>query len=119
MPENLQSDLARFDAGTLGDAAELWAGYLAPHTALDHLGPALWLVDEPDEVATVAEFLGSQAEDRRSELERAGELPARWATAYPSAREWRSALNEARTLQLTWEPRDQGCTTRRQPVRLA
>ncbi len=104
LPENLQEDVARFDAGALGDAAELWAGYLAPHTALDHLGPAIWLLDEPEEVATVADFLHSQAEDRRGELERAGELPTRWATAYPSAREWKATLNEARTLRLTWEP---------------
>ncbi len=60
-----------------------------PSTALDHLGPAIWLIDEPDEVAAVAEFLQSQADDRRAELERAGELPARWATAYPTPREWK------------------------------
>jgi len=103
LPEGLQEDLERFDTGTLGDAAELWGGYLAPHTAIDHLGPSIWLIDEPGEVATVAEFLGSQAEDRRAELERAGELPARWAGAYPSPREWQAAHREARTLELTWE----------------
>ncbi len=108
LPEGLQSDLGRFDSGALGDAAELWGGYLAPHTALDHLGPAIWLVDEPDEVSTVAEFLQTQAEERRDELERAGELPARWATAYPTAREWKTALHEARTLELTWESEIEG-----------
>jgi len=108
LPENLQADLERFDSGALGDAAELWAGYLAPHTALDHLGPTIWLLDEPDEVAAVADFLHSQADDRRGEFERGGELPARWASAYPSTREWKSALNEARTLRLTWEPETKG-----------
>ena len=103
LPESLQADLERFDSGGLGDAAELWGGYLAPHTAIDHLGPSIWLVDEPDEVATVADFLHSQADDRRAELERGGELPARWASAYPTAREWKAALHEARTLELTWE----------------
>ena len=98
LPEGLQADLERFESGALGDAAELWAGYLAPDTALDHLGSAIWLIDEPDEVSAVAEFLHSQADDRRGELERGGELPARWATAYPTAREWKAALHEARTL---------------------
>jgi transcription-repair coupling factor (superfamily II helicase) len=104
LPEGLQADLERFASGALGDAAELWAGYLAPHTAIDHLGRSIWLVDEPDEVAAVAEFLGSQERDRRAELERGGELPARWATAYPEPREWKAALLEARTLELTWQP---------------
>ncbi len=54
LPDALQEDLARFDSGTLGDAAELWGGYLAPHTAIDHLGRSIWLIDEPAEVATVA-----------------------------------------------------------------
>ncbi len=108
LPESLQVDLERFDNGALGDAAELWAGYLAPSTALDHLGPALWLIDEPEEVRTVADFLHGQADDRRSELERAGEIPARWASAYPTAREWKQQWHEARTLELTWEPEAAG-----------
>jgi transcription-repair coupling factor (superfamily II helicase) len=108
LPEDLQADLERFGSGNLGDAAELWGGYLAPSTAIDHLGPAIWLVDEPDEVAAVADFLQSQAEDRRAELERGGEIPARWATAYPTAREWKTVLHEARTLELTWEPEADG-----------
>ncbi len=104
LPENLQSDLQRFGSSALGDAAELWGGYLAPSTAIDHLDPAIWLIDEPGEVAAVADFLHSQADDRRAELERAGEIPARWASAYPTPREWKSALHEASTLELTWEP---------------
>jgi transcription-repair coupling factor (superfamily II helicase) len=108
LPEGLQADLERLGSGALADAAELWGGYLAPHTAIDHLGPSIWLIDEPDEVATVAEFLHSQADDRRAELERSGEIPARWATAYPTPREWKTALHEARTLELTWEPEADG-----------
>ncbi len=104
LPEGLQADLERFGSGALGDAAELWGGYLAPSTAIDHLGHAIWLVDEPEEVATVAEFLQTQADERRAELERGGEIPARWAPAYPPPREWKKALHEARTLELTWEP---------------
>ena len=104
LPEGLQADLERFSSGSLGDAAELWGGYLAPHTAIDHLGTAIWLIDEPDDVSAVAEFLQSQAEDRRRELERSGDIPPRWATAYPTAREWMNALHGAATLALTWEP---------------
>ena len=104
LPKGLQADLQRFDSGNLGDAAELWGGYLAPNTAIDHLGPAIWLIDEPEEIGTVADFLQSQAEERRAELERGGEIPARWAGAYPTPREWKAALHEARTLELTWEP---------------
>ncbi len=102
LPEGLQADLARFEDGVLGDAAELWSGYLAPHTALDHLGSAIWLVDEPEDITAVADFLQAQAEERRGELERGGEIPARWASAYPAAREWKAALHAARTLELTW-----------------
>ncbi len=108
LPEGLTADLERFADHVLGDAAELWGGYLAPSTAIDHLGSAIWLIDEPDEVINVAEFLQSQADERRGELERAGEIPARWASAYPSAREWKSALHEASTLELTWEPEADG-----------
>jgi transcription-repair coupling factor (superfamily II helicase) len=104
LPEGLQADLERFASGILGDAAELWGGYLAPHTAIDHLGSAIWLIDEPEEVTAEAEFLQSQADDRRAELERAGDLPARWASAYPTAREWKAALHEASTLELTCQP---------------
>ncbi len=104
LPESLAADLARFESGVLGDAAELWGGYLAPATGLDHLGEAIWLIDEPGDVVEVAGFLAEQAEQRRSELERAGELPAGWAAAYPSPRAWKAALAAARTLELTWEP---------------
>jgi transcription-repair coupling factor (superfamily II helicase) len=103
LPEGLQADLQRFADGGLGDAAELWAGYLAPATALDHLGSAIWLIDEPSEVSAVADFLWNQAEERRAELERAGDLPKRWADAYPRPRDWKRQLLEARTLALTWE----------------
>jgi transcription-repair coupling factor (superfamily II helicase) len=104
LPEPLAADLERFASGSLGDAPELWSGYLAPATGLDHLGPVIWLLDEPAEIAAVATFLHEQADLRRSELERAGELPPRWASAYPEPRAWKQALAAARTLELTWEP---------------
>ena len=108
LSETLAADLARFDDGSLGDAAELWGGYLAPATALDHLGDAIWIVDEPVEVAEAAAFLVEQAEQRRLELEQTGELPTGWAAAYPEPRAWKQALVAARTLELTWEPDAEG-----------
>jgi transcription-repair coupling factor (superfamily II helicase) len=108
LSETLLVDLARFDDGSLGDAAELWGGYLAPASGLDHLGEAIWLVDEPGDVEEVAGFLAEQAEQRRSELEQAGELPSGWASAYPEPRAWKQGLLAARTLELTWEPDAQG-----------
>ncbi|CAN5815728.1 transcription-repair coupling factor [soil metagenome] len=108
LPATLAADLERLGSGALGDAGEVWAGYLAPATALDHLGGATWLVDEPEDIAGVADFLWSQADERRTELERAGELPARWPGAYPERRDWKRQLHEARTLELTWEPEAPG-----------
>jgi transcription-repair coupling factor (superfamily II helicase) len=108
LPEVLAADLERFTTGTLGDAAEVWAGHLAPSTALDHLGAAIWVLDEPAEIAAAAESLHEQDAQRRAEMERSGELPARWASAYPEPREWKRVLVGARTLELTWEPDAEG-----------
>ncbi|MBA2569553.1 MAG: DEAD/DEAH box helicase, partial [Chloroflexi bacterium] len=108
LPETLQSDLARLEQGHLTDAAEIWGGVLAPSTALDHLGDAIWLVDEPGDVDEVADTLWSQADERRAELERAGELPKGWPEAYPAPRDWKRRRLDARTLGLTWESEAHG-----------
>ncbi len=55
-----------------------------------------------------ADFLWSQADERRAELERARVLPKTWPTAYPARREWKQRLNTARTLELTWESEADG-----------
>ena len=110
-PEALAADLARVEASAeeggrgveLGDAAEVWAGHLAPASALDHLGEAILLLDEPEEVRAAAGFLWSQEAERRAELERADELPRDWPAAYLEPRAWKRRLHEARTLSLTWE----------------
>jgi len=95
---------ARARALDVGDAAEIWAPLLAPATGMDHLPPGTVLViDEPGEIADAAEFLWRQAEERRSELVAAGELPDRWPEAYLARRSWKAALVRARTLELTWE----------------
>ncbi|MFN8619411.1 MAG: transcription-repair coupling factor [Chloroflexota bacterium] len=108
LPERLAADLAALETGALNDTAELWGGHLAPGTALDHLGPSIWVVDEPAEVAAAAEFLWSQADDRLAELEKAGEVPKGWPSAYLGPKAWKAALAEARTLTLTWEPEADG-----------
>ena len=109
LPEHLALDLARIEEdGQIGDAAEIWAGLLAPAGAVDHVGDAIWLVDEPGDVAQAAEFLWSQADERRGDLEAAGEIPRGWPDVYPSRRDWKRTLHEARTLELTWESEAEG-----------
>jgi transcription-repair coupling factor (superfamily II helicase) len=108
LSEPLQQDLAHLANGQLGDAAEIWAGVLAPASGLDHLGDAIWLLDEPRDVHDAGDSLRAQAEERRAEMERARDLPKGWADAYPAARDWKRALVEARTLELTWESEADG-----------
>ncbi|CAN5684820.1 transcription-repair coupling factor [soil metagenome] len=103
LPEQLEADRARLEQGQPTDAVEVWAGVLAPATALDHLADEILLLDEPAEVLAAAEFLWSQADERRAELERAGELPKGWPSAFPEPRAWKRLLVEARTLELSWE----------------
>jgi transcription-repair coupling factor (superfamily II helicase) len=123
LPERLAADLARFteSAGSagypagrpatgtsralaVGDAAEVWAGVLCPATGFDHLDPATLLVlDEPGDIAEAAEFLWRQSEERRADLQSAGDLPASWPSTYLPARDWKTRLLRGRTLELTWE----------------
>ncbi|MEO7119214.1 MAG: CarD family transcriptional regulator, partial [Candidatus Limnocylindrales bacterium] len=106
--EKLTSDLETLQHGRLGDAAEIWAGVLAPSTGLDHLADGIWVIDEPATVLEAAESLWGQADERKAELERGGELPKNWPDAYPSARDWKKRLVEARSLSLTWESEADG-----------
>jgi len=103
LPPDLASDLVRLEQGQLADAAEIWAGHLAPSTGLDHIGDAIWLLDEPGDIAASSDFLWTQADERRSELERAGTLPRTWPRTYLDRRDWKARLSSARTLELTWE----------------
>jgi transcription-repair coupling factor (superfamily II helicase) len=119
LPERLAADLARLEGAdepgddhsggdgaralAVGDAAEVWAPYLGPATALDHVDPGTLLVlDEPGEIADTAAFLWGQAEERRTELVEAGDLPARWPSTYLDRRRWKSRLVSSRTLELSW-----------------
>ena len=122
LPERLAADLTRFegradddaardprDTGELraldtGDAAEVWAPYLAPATGLDHVDPdTLLVIDEPADLAEAAAFLWRQADERRAELVEAGELPIRWPGTYLAPRDWKGRLTASRTIELTWE----------------
>jgi transcription-repair coupling factor (superfamily II helicase) len=89
---------------SVGDAAEVWAAHLAPATGLDHVASdTLLVIDEPGDIAEAAEFLWRQADERRSELIEAGELPKDWPQTYLQPRDWKARLVGARTLELTWE----------------
>ncbi len=103
LPTDLAADLAHLENGQLADAAEVWAGQLAPSTGLDHLADEIWIVDEPGDVDASTDFLWTQADERRQELEKAGILPKTWPTAYPARRDWKQRWTAARTLELTWE----------------
>ena len=93
----------------VGDAAEVWATYLAPATGLDHVGPGtLLLLDEPGDIAEAAEFLWRQADERRTELVAAGDLPKDWPSTYLPPRDWKGRLVASRTLELTWESEPPG-----------
>ena len=117
LPERLSADLSRFEATStstagaragaaldVGDAAEVWAGVLCPATALDHLDPGtLLILDEPGDIADAAEFLWRQSDERREDLESAGDLPKDWPATYLPRRDWKTRLLRSRTLELTWE----------------
>ncbi|MDL2334912.1 MAG: transcription-repair coupling factor, partial [Chloroflexota bacterium] len=103
LPNDLATDLAHLENGQLADAAEVWAGQLAPATGLDHLHDEIWIIDEPGDVEASTDFLWTQADERRAELEKAGILPKAWPGAYPGRRDWKQRWTAARTLELTWE----------------
>ena len=122
LSERLGGDLGRFEgtaddplrpvaeqpgesrALAVGDAAEVWAAYLAPATGLDHIETGTVLIlDEPGDIAEAAGFLWRQADERRAELVDAGELPKDWLSTYLPPRDWKSRLVASRTLELTWE----------------
>ena len=120
LPDRLAADLARFEgdaadplrpvvagasrAVAVGDAAEVWAAHLAPATGLDHVDPdAVLVLDEPGDIAEAAAFLWRQADERRTELVDAGELPRDWPSTYLPSRDWKGRLVASRTLELTWE----------------
>ncbi|MGO9180720.1 MAG: transcription-repair coupling factor [Candidatus Limnocylindrales bacterium] len=109
LPPLLAADLERMTVTRQpGDAAEVWAGVLAPATGADHVGDAIWLLDEPADIDQAAAFFWEQSAERRRELGDSGELPTGWPEAYLDHRGWQRTLHEARTLALTWESEAEG-----------
>ena len=122
LTERLAADLERLDPAAapdradqprraldVADAAEVWAPLLATATGLDHVPhDAVLVLDEPGDIGDAAEFLWRQADERRAELEAAGELPGDWPGAYLPPRDWKTRLVRARTLELTWESEASG-----------
>ena len=97
----------------VGDAAEVWAPLLSPATALDHIPPdTLLVLDEPGDLADAAEFLWRQADERRTDLAEAGDVPGDWPSTYLPPRDWKSRLTASRTLELTWESEAPGAMAR-------
>ncbi len=120
LSDRLAADLGRFEGSTadplrpvvagasravaVGDAAEVWAAQLAPATGLDHVdADTILVLDEPGDIAEAAAFLWRQADERRTELIDAGELPRDWPSTYLPPRDWKGRLVASRTLELTWE----------------
>ena len=95
LPERLATDHARLvETGSLGDAAEIWSGVLAPATGIDHVGDAILVIDEPADVAPPSTPCRLKPSERSSELEAAGELAKGWPDAYLSPRGWKAALHD-------------------------
>ena len=87
--------------------------------ALDHLGDEIWVVDEPADVDAAADFLWTQADERRAELERAGELPKGWPTAYPEPARLEAAPQRGADARADLGERGRRRAAGRQSVRLA
>ena len=70
-----------------GDAAEVWAGVVAPRPPAwtTSTRRTLFVLDEPGDLAEAADFLWRQAEERHGELVEAGDLPKDWPPTLPAA----------------------------------
>ena len=66
------------------------------------------ILDEPGDLAEAGAFLWRQADERRTDLIGAGELPKDWPPTYLPPRDWKARLLGARTLELTWESEPSG-----------
>ena len=108
LAERLAADLASLETGILGDAAETWGGLLAPATALDHLGDAMWLLDEPgdiDAAADVPVVAGGRASGGPGEVGRAAQWLAR---RVPGATGVEAPAIRGPHPELTWESEADG-----------
>jgi transcription-repair coupling factor (superfamily II helicase) len=75
----LQADLARLEAGDIGEAAETWITFLTAGPSLDHLpDDAHVVLTDVDQLRAHASEADRWAADRRSGLVSAEELPPHW-----------------------------------------
>jgi transcription-repair coupling factor (superfamily II helicase) len=79
----LQADLARLEAGDLGEAAETWVTFLTAGPSLDHLpDDAHVVLTDVDQLRAHASEADHWAADRRSGLVADEELPPHWQLPY-------------------------------------
>ena len=120
LPPTWPTDLARLEQGQLarrrrGVGRRCWRRRRRSTTSADEI----WVVDEPEDVAAAADFLWTQADERRAELEKAGVLPRGWPSAYPGRREWKQTPQRGANARADLGERHRRRAAGRQPVRLA
>ncbi|MBW3612723.1 MAG: transcription-repair coupling factor [Chloroflexi bacterium] len=82
-PPALREDAERLAGGDLAEAAETWVAWLTAGPAADHLPiDAHVAIADAEELSAIARDLDRQAEERRSGLVAAGELPDGWPLPY-------------------------------------
>ncbi len=79
LSDTLQADLARLEAGDVGEAAETWITNLTAGSTAEHLPEDGHLVlADVDQLRAHAAEADRWAADRRSQLVESGELPPHW-----------------------------------------
>jgi transcription-repair coupling factor (superfamily II helicase) len=110
LPPRLLADLELWEGSLArgsaerGDGVELWAPLLAASRAIDQVGDALLILDEPGELRSTAESLARQSNDRHDTLRTTRLLPDAWPSSTPAAEATSRALAHAGVarLAITW-----------------
>ena len=96
LSDTLQTDVARLEAGDVGDAAETWIRFLTAGPAVDHLGGDCHVVlTDADQLRAHARDADQWAIDRRSHLVETGELPGGWPLPYDATGAARALEDQA------------------------
>ncbi|MEX1278441.1 MAG: transcription-repair coupling factor, partial [Chloroflexota bacterium] len=83
LSDTLQADLARLEAGDLGEAAETWITHLTAGPTADHLPADAHLVlTDVDQLRAHVMDADQWAAGRRAQLVEGGELPPDWPLPY-------------------------------------
>ncbi|MGH2488968.1 MAG: transcription-repair coupling factor, partial [Candidatus Limnocylindria bacterium] len=100
LSETLQADLARLEAGDLGEAAETWITHLTAGPTADHLPADIHLVlTDVDQLRGRAAEADQWATERHAQLVASQELPPHWQLPY-AATDTLSALFDRATERL-------------------